>query len=851
MEKVRIKEIAEELGVKPKDVLDACNELAIGAKSHASLVSEQDAEKIMQYFMGGLKKPAQVEAQPNAVAPLATSAASEVKVPQTPRSPAKATPSDANKTNTVAAATPAEPEPEAEPKKGVRRGLVIVKKKREESSESAIATRREPMIRHKPLTEEEERFLASSKKKKAKKTLAAPAKKEKLEKIELFKDRDISSDVDEENEEVIMLPDFANFQTETIDEDLIDIRKPIIPTRNKTSSKKLSASSSGTINLARVRRRRRPRDEKNNEEVTSVEIPEEIRVYEFAEKINKPLGEVIKVLFNLGMMVTKNDFLDKDTIEILADEFGIEVHIREAKDEMEYLEEGETREENLKPRPPIVTIMGHVDHGKTSLLDKIRNSRVAAGEAGGITQHIGAYVVEKNGHDITFIDTPGHEAFTQMRARGAQVTDVAIIVVAADDGVMPQTIEAINHVKAANVPFIIAINKMDKPTANPDYVKTQLAEHGITPVEWGGEYEFIPVSAHTGMGIEDLLETILLQTEIMELKADDSKRGRAIVIESALEKGRGPVSTVIVKDGTLHVGDSVVVGANYGRIRAIINENGQSLKELKPGYPGQILGLDGTATPGDTLIAVENEKVAREYAEKRKEYLRQRELSKSTKASLEELGALVAEGQLKRLNVILKTDYHGTLEAIKSSLEKMRNEEVKVNVVHAAVGAITESDVDLASATENTIIVGFNVKAPSSVKEKAKSMNVDIRHYTVLYDIIEDIKTILSGILSPVETQNTVGVAEVRQIFDIPKVGVIAGCVVIDGVISVGSAARLLRAGEVIYEGEIESLKRFKDDVKEVKKGLECGIALKDFTSFMPGDKIECLKTVYQKATFN
>jgi translation initiation factor IF-2 len=459
-------------------------------------------------------------------------------------------------------------------------------------------------------------------------------------------------------------------------------------------------------------------------------------------------------------------------------------------------------------------------------------------------------MVEEKGRKVTFIDTPGHEAFTQMRARGAQITDIAIIVVAADDGVMPQTVEAVNHAKAAGVPFIIAVNKIDKQQANPDYVKTQMAEIGITPVEWGGDYEFIHVSAHTGAGLDDLLDTILIQADLLELKANPDKQAKAVIVESALEKGRGPVSTAIIKDGTLKQGDTVVVGSNYGRIRAIINENGQTIKELKPGQPGQLLGLDGVTTPGDILIAVENEKIAREYAEKRKEYMRQRELSRSTKASFDDLHDLVTEGMLKRLNVILKTDYQGTLEAIRASIEKLRNEEVKVNVVHSAVGEITESDVDLANATDNTVIFGFNVKANASVKEKAKHAGVEIRSFSILYDMLDEIKAILGGILSPVSKDVAIGKAEVREMFSVPKIGVIAGCMVIDGVVTKDAKARIVRREEVVYEGEVDSLKRFKDDVKEVKKGFDCGIALKDFVDMVPGDTIEFFKVVMEKAKF-
>ncbi len=821
-----------------------------------SSVSASEAETIMNFFMGGgviksheaaiaeAQKLRDKERQAEEARQMALAAQAQAEIDKIKESVVKSKSSDT--------AEEGEEESDAN-KKPIRRGLTIVKKGREPEKQAPKVTN-EPQLSSasKPqasaLSKEEQEAL---RKKKAKKVLPAVPKKDGV-KIDLFKDRPMNDFYESvEEEPVVMLPDFSVFERDTKDDELLEQKKAA----NKKNVKRPAGNTGGGLaSIARTRRKKRRYDNSSAkvEDVTEVEIPENVRVYEFAEKVNKTLGEVIKVLFNLGMMVTKNDFLDKDAIEILADEFGVEVYTKNEGDEFDYLSDLYEDDDSVsEERPPIVTIMGHVDHGKTSLLDKIRNAKVAAGEAGGITQHIGAYMVEEKGRKITFIDTPGHEAFTQMRARGAQITDIAIIVVAADDGVMPQTVEAINHAKAAEVPFIIAVNKMDKAQANPDYVKTQMAEIGITPVEWGGEHEFIHVSAHTGAGIDDLLDTILIQADLLELSANPENQAKAVIVESALEKGRGPVSTAIVKDGTLRQGDNVVVGPNYGRVRAIINEHGKTISELRPGQPGQILGLDGVTTPGDILIAVDNDKVAREYAEKRREYMRQRELSRSTKASFDDLHDLVTEGMLKRLNVILKTDYQGTLEAIRASIEKLRNDEVKVNVVHSAVGEITESDVDLATATDNTIIFGFNVKAGSSVKEKAKHSGIEIRSYSVLYDMIEEIKHILGGILSPVTKDVAIGKAEVREIFTIPKIGVIAGCMVIDGVVTRDAKARIVRREEVVYEGEVESLKRFKDDVKEVKKGFDCGISLKEFVDMVPGDTIEFFKTVFEKAKFS
>ena len=554
----------------------------------------------------------------------------------------------------------------------------------------------------------------------------------------------------------------------------------------------------------------------------------------------------------LGMMTTKNDFLDEDAIEILADEFNVEVNIIDDQKEFDYVaayEEEIKDDENLQPRAPVITIMGHVDHGKTSLLDYIRKSRVAAGEAGGITQHVGAYMVNKNGRNITFIDTPGHEAFTAMRARGAGVTDIVIIVVAADDGVKPQTKEAVSHAKAAGVPIIIAINKMDKESANPDLVKTALAELDIMPTEWGGKYEFVPISAKTGMGIDDLLEIVLLQADLLELKANPKANAKATVIESSLQKGRGPVATIIVENGTLHVGDTVVAGVAYGKIRSLLDDQGRPLKEIKPGECGVIVGLSEIAEAGETLIGVKTDKEAREYAQKKAEYIRQKELSKSTKVSIDELSAKIAEGELKTLPVIIKADVGGSLEALKASLEKLANDEIRVNVIHSGVGGITQSDVALASASNDCIILGFNIRPTGEIKEKAKESGVEIKTYNVIYNLIDDVKAILGGLMSPIIREEQLGQAQVRQVIHVPKVGTIAGCIVTEGTINRGAKIRLIREGVVVYEGLVSSLKRFKDDVKEVAKGYECGVGIENFNDIRENDYIESFKEVKEKAT--
>jgi translation initiation factor IF-2 len=555
------------------------------------------------------------------------------------------------------------------------------------------------------------------------------------------------------------------------------------------------------------------------------------------------------VLFGLGKIVTKNDFLEEEEIEIVADDFGIEVIFTE--DNQNIIDAAILKESNGDDeRPPIITIMGHVDHGKTSLLDYIKNSKIASGEAGGITQHIGAYQVVKNNKEITFIDTPGHAAFTQMRSRGTGVTDIVIIVVAADDGVKPQTLEAISHAKNANVPIIVAINKIDKESANIDLVKTQMAEHEIMATDWGGEYDFVPVSAHTGEGIDDLLETILLQSELLELKSNKKELAQATVIESMVQKGKGPVATVIVQSGTLRVGDTIVADTTYGRVRAIVDDMGNSIKELGLSQPGQVQGLAEVPSAGSILKAMSSEKEAKEIATSRAEAARAKELSKSTKVSIEELGQMVAEGKIKALPVIIKADVQGSLEAIKGSLEKLKNQEVKINIIHSGIGGITENDIALANASANSVILGFNVRPTGSVKKKAKTEGVEIKTYSIIYDLLDDIKGLLGGLMSPIYKEENTGQAEVRDTFTIGGIGTIAGCIVNDGKVIKTAKARLIRDGIVIYDNTtVASLKRFKDDVKEVGKGYECGIMLDGFNDIKIGDVIETFKQIEQKAT--
>ena len=853
MDKVRIHEIAKELGIKSKEVVEKAADMGLDVKAASSAVSTDDAEKLMNYVLTGVKEEvaSSPKTSPSSNDSIQTqdekksSPKKEVQVKEEPKKEKVLNEQSKEDENAkVKKERPKETLAQASVTK--RRGLVIVKKKRPEKEEREVIVDT-PVMKKKSSEPLEAVFSNAndSAQKKKKKVKKGPAEKKIMtEKMDISFGSELSEASIDFEEELVVLPDLSVKAEPQSDAK----KKKIDPSQIRTTNKKSTFVQQGIQRTSK--KKKRPKKIETKAEVTSVQIPEEIRVYEFAEKINRQASEIIKELFNLGEMFTKNDFLDKESIEILAEIFGVEVSIVDAQEEFDYVKAyHEDDDENLVERAPIITIMGHVDHGKTSLLDYIRNAKVAAGEAGGITQHVGAYMVQKDGKNITFIDTPGHEAFTEMRSRGAQVTDIVIVVVAADDGVMPQTREAIDHAKAAKVPIIIAVNKMDKEAANPDLVKTQLAELGIMPIDWGGEYEFVHVSAHTGMGIEDLLEVINLQAEVMELKANPNREAKATVIESSVEKGRGPVATVVIEDGTLRQGDTIVAGVAYGKVRALLDDTGKAIKEAKPGEPAVVLGLSETPGAGEHLVSVKSDKIAREYAQKRAEYLRQKELSKSTKVTLDELSSMIAEGSLKTLPVIIKADVQGSLEAIKGSLEKIKTEETKINVISSGVGGITESDVALASASENCVILGFHIRPTGIVKEKAKNAGVEIKTYNIIYDLIDDVKGLIAGMLSPIIREENIGQAQVREVFTVPKIGAIAGCIVTDGVINRGVKVRLIREGVVIYESTVSSLKRFKDDVREVAKGYECGIGIDGFNDIRVGDFIESFKEVEEKAT--
>ena len=878
-EKVRVHEIAKELGIDSKEVVTKATEMGLAVKSASSSVSMEDAEKIANFIINGapapkpkkpkivVKKAAKkeeetVKSEAKAVdeKPAAV-AATPAKTTEAPKREKAAEPAvkEAEKTTETpkekvaekAETKAAAPKAATGPKVVVpikRSGLKIVKKKKPRIDPNATAASASAAaLKVSSYGKVSEDVLKELQERKARKrTKGGAAKKSGGQSMDIFGGSMSEVSMDYAEDQVVLL-DLKEIDKEVPKE---EPRKPRQPRPAGRNSK--AGQNRGNNRGRQVSRGKRKKYTKviEDEVVTHVEIPEDIRVYEFAEALNKSMSDVIKVLFELGMMVTKNDFLKKDEIEILAEEFEVEVTTIDPRDAFNYEEEydeAEVEEDpNLVERPPVITIMGHVDHGKTSLLDAIRNARVANGEAGGITQHIGAYSIEKNGKQITFLDTPGHAAFSAMRKRGADVTDIIIIVVAADDGVKPQTEEAIKHAKEAGVPVIVAVNKMDKESANPELVKGQMAEREMTPVDWGGEVEFIPVSAKTGEGIDALLENILLTAEVLELKGNPKAKAKAVVVESTVEKGRGPVATVIVQNGTLKVGDNVVCGSAYGRVKALVNDQKKMVKSLGLSDTAVVVGLNSVPPSGEVMIAMNSDKETRELATKRAEYDRMKELSASTKTSLDELTALIAEGNLKQLKVVLKTDVHGSLEAIKSSLMELRNEEVKVEVISSGVGGVTENDLALVNNSENCVLLAFNVRPTGAVKASAKQKGIEIRTYTIIYQLLDDITGMLTGMMAPKYSEEHSGQADVRDTFKIPK-GMVAGCMVMDGKMVRGELVRVIRDGVIVHEGKLDSLKRFKDDVKEVGKGLECGVVLNGYEDVKVGDVIETFIKVEQK----
>ena len=889
-DKVRVYEIAEEAGASSQDVIAKAKDLGIELKSPQSAVSYEDAEEITKYIMTGTSsrlpsKPASkakevIENKTQEIAEEVKETKIELekvevienKEPEVAKKP-ELKKVIISKPISRPALKPAQEEfdkPEVNPDNASkivpkRRGLVIVKKNKPKEEEVVVKSYDSDLQNKKKMKSlseilgvnedeshgdnnnlSEEQRKNRIKKEKKKTVVRAQDHGKKLEVNRAYTDDFVSSDDSLLGEEVVLLDMDLGDGFKIFDEP-----KPQNPAKQSRSSRP-AAFGNAPQGLKRGKRKKRIARTQEEIEITEVTIPEDIRVYEFAEACGKTTSEVITVLFSLGMLVTKNDFLKQDELEILGEEFGIEVTVRDALEDVNYV--GDYLDEDINDsdfvtRPPVVTIMGHVDHGKTSLLDKIRSSKVAKGEAGGITQHISSYTVEKNGQKITFVDTPGHAAFSAMRARGSAITDIIIIVVAADDGVKPQTEEVISHAKASGCPIIVAINKMDKESANPDMVKAQMAERGLTPIDWGGNTEFIEVSALTGAGIDDLLENILIQSELLELRADPTVKAKAAVIESSLEKGRGPVATIIVQNGTLRIGDNIICDTTFGRVKAITDDNGNPVKELGLSETGTVLGLNDVPATGTVMVVLDTDKEARDIATTRAEHARAKELSKSTKVSLEEMSGLIAEGKIKQLPVIIKTDVGGSLEAIKGSLEKIANNEVKVKVIHSAVGGITESDLVLAGASEGCIILGFNVRPTGSIKAKAKADGISINTYSIIYDLIDDVKDALSGMMSAVIREENTGQAEVRDTFVVPKVGTVAGCLVTDGKVIRGGHARIIRDGIVTYTGKISSLKRFKDDAKEVANGYECGIMFDKFNDIKVGDFIETFIQIEEKVS--
>ncbi len=899
---VRVYEIAEEAGASSNEVITKAKDLGVELKSPQSTVSFEDAEEIANYIMTGKsaklpKKPAAKikKAEPKTEIKEVKTSETEVKASEPEakvvsevktkeeaklkeekqvevKAEVKVEPEVKTATEEKKESAEAKPAPTISPKKIIpkRRGLKIVKKKKPKevvptptiNNNPTSVPGQQPKKAMKSLSEilggndnsKKEELTStktSLKKKEKKKAVARSHDHGKVIELERSHKEDYSNNNNSRSDESLLGEEVVLLDMGLTDTSkLFEENKPQNNDKKQTRSSRPAAFGNRPQGLKRGKRKKRIKRVEEEIEITNITIPEDIRVYEFAEACGKTASDVISVLFGLGMLVTKNDFLKQDELEILGEEFGIEVEVKDALEDVNYVEEyldEDSDDSNLVTRPPVVTIMGHVDHGKTSLLDKIRESKIAAGEAGGITQHISSYTITKNDKQITFVDTPGHAAFSAMRARGTSVTDVVIIVVAADDGVMPQTEEVISHAKASGCPIIVAVNKMDKESANMDMVKAQMAEKEMTPVDWGGDIEFIGVSAHTGMGIDDLLENILLQAELLELKADPTAKAKASVVESSLEKGRGPVATVIVQNGELKIGDNIVCDTTYGRVKAITNDMGKPVKKLGLSETGNILGLGDVPAAGSVMVAQDSDKEAREIATTRAEHARAKELSKSTKVSLEEMSGLIAEGKIKQLPVIIKTDVGGSLEAIKGSLEKIQNEEVKVKVIHAAVGGITESDLVLAGASEGCIILGFNVRPTGSVKQKAKADGVTINTYSIIYDLIDDVKDALSGMMSAVIREENTGQAEVRDTFVVPKVGTVAGCLVTDGKVIRGGKARIIRDGVVTYTGKISSLKRFKDDAKEVANGYECGIMFDKFNDIKVGDFIETFIEIEEK----
>ncbi len=835
---VKIKDIAGELALDGKDVLAKAKEIDLVVKNVQSTITEENAGILFEYITTGVNKNPK-----KAPKPKATEAPKKAKVDL--KKPIKRVSSEAKKEEIK------EEIKESPPKEEVKIDADFeVNKFRKKKEEKEL----EELEKEKLETPKQAQQIEENKApKKPKKNI--PSKQNTGVKLSFggsgFVDH---SDIYESKNNNIAIPDI------NIKEDVLkkyeNRAKPtttyqkykqpaFIAPRNNSDYRKKSGIS------RKVKAKSRPKVAEKK--VQQIIIQENIRLYQFADKISKPTAEVIKELFMLGEAVSKNDFLNNEILEILAEVFLVDIKIEEEKDILEdkAKEIATENTDNLEKRAPTVTIMGHVDHGKTSLLDRIRNSQITDGEAGGITQHIGAYMIEHNGNPITFIDTPGHEAFSSMRERGSQITDVVIIVVAADDGVKQQTIESIKHAKASKAPIIVAINKIDKEGANIDLVKSGMAEQDLTPSDWGGDVDFIELSAKTGKGIDDLLENILIQADLAECKADKSALAKATVIESMSEKGIGIVATIILQNGHLKIKDDFVVDTTFGKIKKITDDSGKSLKVAYAGMPVKIYGLDSMPDAGSMLIGASNPKEAREMASTLADKKREVELSKTIKiSSSDDFLSFITDGKMKNLPIVLKSDSQGTLQAITDALEGIEHEEVKVNIVSKGVGGITENDLSFSNGESNTIIIGFNVRPTGSIKKKADNNGIVIKTYSIIYQLIDEVKNLLSGLITPIVNTENTGQALVKSVFNIPKVGAIAGCVVEDGKVIKGGLCRVIRDGIVIHDNNtITSLKRFEDDVKEVKNGFECGIMINNYNKIKENDVIETYTETIEKIT--
>jgi len=802
MSKVKVHEIAKELNVTSKEVIEKLGECGIEVKSHSSTLDEEHLGIIFDIF----------------------------------------TTLYAGKEEDLKKSEPAKEEKKAPAKKEKKEEAKAEEKVEEPKKEAKAKKKEEPKAEVKEEKKKEKKEPKPEKKQEKKPEPPKPKKKKEEPKVQIEEPTD---------EDFVIKEDkavrYVDTRTSTVEIEKIESRERL---ENMVTDK--MRDMRGGRNSKKKKGNRREENSKamqkeppkkmeiKQEGPKVIEIPETITVGDFAKAMGKTAADVVKKLMMLGVMATVTQSIDFDTATLIADDFGIELkqEVIVTKEDILFSEE-EDKPEDLKPRPPVVVVMGHVDHGKTSLLDAIRHTSVIATEAGGITQHIGAYSVRLNDRDITFLDTPGHEAFTTMRARGAQATDIAILVVAADDGIMPQTIEAINHAKAAGVSIVVAINKIDKEAANVERVKQMLVEHDLVPEEWGGDTVCVEVSAKKNINIDGLLEMVLLIADMQELKANPDKPGKGIVIEAQIDKGRGPVATVLVQEGTLRVGDIVIAGTAVGHVRAMVNDKGRRVKVATPSTPVEILGLSEAPTGGDHFRVVKDEKMARDVAEARRQEEKETKFNATVKVSLDNLFSQIDEGNMKELNVIIKADVQGSVEAVKQSLEKLSNDEVRVRAIHGGVGAVNESDVMLANAS-NAIIVGFNVRPDAGAAAAAERQEVDIRLYRVIYQAIEEIEAAMKGMLDPEFKEVVIGHAEVRQTFKVSGVGTIAGSYVTDGKIARNAEIRLVRNGIVVHEGKIDSLKRFKDDAKEVTENFECGIGIERFNDLKEGDVIEC-----------